>query len=493
MAKEQFASDLNLDVVISGIGGRRRRNGRALSDALNTPLSEPGVIGFRQDIFRDLEDPGILEIVEAFSAEMEDVYRHLRVSSGLTFPFGRKGWFIAAASVYCDAVTSMEASLRDVSPGSEGLTSFVDWLGEYARSPGFEGFSRAIGDVRSSLSAIEYRMDIRGREVHISKPGDEADHGDEIRSAFAPLRGGALRSYFAPRSSDSGLSYLEQWMISRLGRLYPEEFRAMDEFCDIHDPFVDPSIERFFEEIQFYLAYLEYIADVRRRGLPFCLPRMDGATRGVGVRDIYDLALAKKLAASGETVITNDFDLSSDERIIVITGANQGGKTTFARAFGQAHFLASLGCPIPGSFARLSTFDTILTHFEREERMRDLRGKMEDDLIRMKEVLDRASSDSLLIMNEMFNSATVFDESTLSRLVMEDVIRIGCLGVCVTFVEELADIDDGIVSLVAQVCPDDPSIRTYRLTRQPPDGLAYAVSIAEKYGLTRQRLEERIE
>jgi DNA mismatch repair ATPase MutS len=204
------------------------------------------------------------------------------------------------------------------------------------------------------------------------------------------------------------------------------------------------------------------------------------------------LALARKLVAARKPVVTNDFAMDDPERIFVITGPNQGGKTTFARTFGQLHHLASVGAPVPGSAARLFLPNGIFTHFEKEENLAAMTGKLEDDLIRIGQILRAATPASIVILNETFASTTVDDARFLGTKLLTKLMQLGALGVYVTFVDELASLGEQIVSMMSTIVPSNPAERTYQVVRKPADGLAYALAIAEKYDVTYERLHERL-
>jgi DNA mismatch repair ATPase MutS len=382
----------------------------------------------------------------------------------------------------------------DSSVGSQGFGAFRDYFTSYVASPRFVSLLKEAKELTTALSRVKYSVLIRDNSFSVRSYEQEVDYSAEIEQTFKKFQQGAAKDYKVKyRCAPEDMNHIEAKILEFVARQNPDLFSRLVTYCARYANFIDDTIAVFDHEIHFYIAYLRHVARFKQAGLHFCYPSVSVGSKSIRACDAFDLALAQKLAARKAPVVCNDFLLKSQERIIVVTGPNQGGKTTFARMFGQLHYLASLGCPVPGREAQLYLFDQIFTHFEREERVENLRGKLEDDLVRVHAILRQATRGSIVVMNEVFTSTTVQDELFLSRKVMERLDNLDLLCVWVTFLDELASFSEKTVSMVSTVVPENPALRTFKIIRRHADGRAYAMAIAEKYRLTHDHIRERIE
>ena len=482
--------DLNLDQVIAAVTASRQEYN--LKPFFHAPLKDADAIRYRHEVMRDLQNSVLREAVKAFAHEMQTMRQCLVLLDKLDYTYNKEGWFLAAVEIYCDAVGGLLNAITPLDLRSRGFLAFREYMANYTASERFMALLAETRKLRADLGATQYCILVKGNRVTVRKYESEIDYSADVERTFEKFKQGAVKDYRIQTRIDAGLNHVEAQVLDLVARLYPEKFAALDDYCAKNSGYRDETIAVFDREVQFYIAYLEHVALFEGAGLRLCYPEVAAEDKEVLSCEGYDLALAAKLIAQNSKVVRNDFYLKGKERILVVSGPNQGGKTTFARMFGQLHYLASVGCPVPGSRARLFLFDGLFTHFEKEEDIANLRGKLQDDMVRIHDILRHARPSSIVIMNEMFTSTALEDAVFLGKKIMERLMALDALCVYVTFIDELASLSEQTVSMVSTVVPENPTLRTFKIVRKPADGLSYALSIAEEHRLTYERLKERL-
>ncbi|MGH7102413.1 MAG: MutS-related protein [Acetobacteraceae bacterium] len=489
-APPEILGDLNLDQIIEG--ATSSRDEYDLKPFFYAPLCEANAILYRQEVVTDLEGEALRRRVEEFATAMRRVREELVRAGKLYYKLQKQWWFVDAVEVYCGAVSGLAAGLEAIAVTSRAFNAFRDYLAGLAATESFRSLGAEATRLKERLATIRYSLIIKDDALSVRAYEDEQDYSVAVEATFRKFSQGDGKDYRVPFRETIELNHVEAAALDFVARLNPDVFSELDLFCTGRADFLDPVIKRFDREIQFYLSYRDYVRGLREAGLPFVTPELAIADKRVAVTEGFDLALAKKLAGTGGEIVCNDFHLDGRERIIIVSGPNNGGKTTFARMFGQMHYLARLGLKTPGRAARLLLSDAVFTHFEREEKIENLRSKFEEDLLRVRDILQRATGRSIIVMNESFSSTSLQDAAFIGRQVVRRVIEKDLICLFVTFVEELARLSDTSVSMVSTIVSGDPASRTYKIVRRPADGRAYAIAVAEKYGLTYQQLRERI-
>jgi DNA mismatch repair ATPase MutS len=266
-------------------------------------------------------------------------------------------------------------------------------------------------------------------------------------------------------------------------------------------------------ELAFYLGAARLIERIRAGGLPVCRPELaPQKARVCELEATYNLNLAVRTLAKGERdlsriIITNNASFGPEGRIFVLTGPNQGGKTTYTQAIGLVQVLAQAGLYVPGTRARISPVDNIYTHFPVEEQPAQETGRLGEEAQRLGEIFARATRHSLVLLNESLSSTSPGESLYLARDIVGILRLLGARAVYSTHIHELAAAvdelnrdtpgDSTVISLISLVSdnghagehPQDIR-RTYRIVPGPPMGRSYAREIASRYGISYEQLEQ---
>lgn len=198
-------------------------------------------------------------------------------------------------------------------------------------------------------------------------------------------------------------------------------------------------IRSFFALLQFETAFysgcVRLDRELEARRLPRCRPVPQPADElALTAHGLYEVNLGIKLGAQ---VVTNDL-LADGADLIMITGTNQGGKSTTLRALGLAQLLMQCGATVPARDYRSSVASTVLTHYRREEDATMASGKFDEELARMSALIEQLSPGALVLLNESFAATNEREGSMIARHIVDGLRSAGIRVAYVTHLYELA-------------------------------------------------------
>lgn len=306
---------------------------------------------------------------------------------------------------------------------SEGLTQLLRMLPAELSDSYFQEIEDHLGELKfhhGALISAQLGAGNKGTGYVLRKPAKLT-----WRDRLSPARGPGYSFYLAERD-DSGLQALSELH----GRGVNLAANALAQSAD--------HILGFFRtlrsELAFYLGCLNLHQHLTGKGEPVCFPDpADGGDLILSASGLYDPCLSLHLPARAV-----GSDLAADGKpLLMITGANQGGKSTFLRSLGLAQLMTQCGMLAPAHSFRTTTCTVLFTHYKREEDAGMKSGKLDEELARMSGIIDRVTPGSIVLCNESFASTNEREGSQIAL----DIIRalLDC-GVRVYFVTHLFDL-----------------------------------------------------
>lgn len=473
--------DLNLDFLFEEVFGQETGYCYDMPGSLDAVME-------RQKLMQELENEEFEEAVRKLLAGVRKAQEHEENAVLLGEGDGYASWHLKAAVTYYQTLDECMAFLAERKELSGGIQKFADFCRVMFEEPAYRrNHDRAIR-TQEALSKIRYGMRIEKECITILPEKEEdliAELGQKFPMQFElPDRLPRL----LPGSQEA--TKLERHIFSYLEKRNPGVFRDMRLFAKECKVVISEDILAYCNEFSFYLSYLAFRRSMESSGHAFCYPKF--CESGMEVSGGYDLALAMKNRMEGKETVSNTYYFEGKERFFVVTGPNQGGKTTFGRSVGQLVYFANMGFPVPARKAVLPYFSGIVTHFSVEESMESGRGKLKEELVRLAPIMHGEQKNVFVIINELFTSAATFDAIQMGKRVMEHFLKQNCYGIYVTHVDELAKESEQIVSLVASAGGDSEHVRTYKLVRHPASGKGYAGTIVKQFGLNYDDIVRRL-
>lgn len=491
--RDVFFEDLNIQQIIDEIG---KMWGEDVINFYRYFPKTKEAENYRREITGDVTIPGIFACLETGWKCMKECLKARESRIKARQLVQKQVWHIVEVSLFTDAITAVYEGLEKEKPKSQGLQAFLEILRGYVNSPMFKEMRDTSHSAKDTLFNSRVTLTYENGRIVLSEgnyvepePEEGAAPLKPIYEVLESLYPGNSAKISSPFLDNDSLAGIEQELAVLFIKKHPVVFESISKFYKKFEEYGGERIFRFFEEIPFYLSFVKFMNFYKDNGAAFCVPTVK-EDEPIKAEGLYDLALYIANLKRNKEVISNDFTYGDSELFFVLTGPNQGGKTTFARSMGQLVFFTKMGLFAPARSANLHYFSSMVTHFSVEESVETGRGKLMEELVRLKPMMENGGGNSFVVINELFTTAANYDAIIMGKKVLSHFIEKGCHGIYVTHLSELLDSEDKAVGLCAQL--DDNGIQTFKIERRVMEYTNCAANQVNKYGLTYEALKERL-
>jgi hypothetical protein len=435
-------------------------------------LTDPAAIAYRQQALRDaLAHPQVVR--ELYDLAVTAIEYERAVYVGLVS---------RPTSVLQRAIDVLELTIEVL----RQLRSVADLHGQHFRSEAFKTLVATVRDelddaylarVEDQLARLRFRD---GIVVGVQLGSGSKGVGHTLRAP--PRRSASLRRLLPGSRSGSAIRVDDH---DDAGTQALAELReqAVEDIANVLAQ-ASQDVLGFFARLRRELAFFVGCANLHERltelGEPVCFPEAAPAGEGVfEAAGLYDPGLSLR---AGERAVGNDV-VADGVPLVVVTGANQGGKSTFLRSVGLAQLMMQAGMFVAATTFRSSVASHVLTHFEREEDASMHSGRLDAELREMSAIVDRLAPGDLLLCNESFGSTNEREGSLLAQDIIRALTEVGVRVVFVTHLYDLAETlhrTDGDRACFLRAEREADGRRTFRLLEGAPLPTSYGQDLYDR-------------
>ncbi|XVQ15539.1 MutS-related protein [Spirillospora sp. CA-255316] len=468
---DEVIDDLRLEHLWTAMARGDERLFAVARSVTSAPLTDPSAIAHRQEVLDDcLRNASSVRALYELAGEAVSAEEKIFWTGAAGRPQGLLNRSLRLLELFCDHLRRLRAFAARQEQG-QGFRS--------------AGFTRLFASIRAE-TAEDY---LRTAETLIEQLGFE--HGIIVSARLGPgnmSTGFRLHEPPGKGRSPSTRRFRKSSLIYTVPAEHEDSWRAMAAFRDLILADVAGAtaesamhVRDFFralrDELGFYVGCLNLAEALSGAGLPICVPEPQApANAALSARGLYEPCLALSL---GGAVVDNDLD-ADGAGLIMVTGTNRGGKTTFLRSVGLAQLMMQSGMIVGARRFAASPADGVFTHFKREEDRSMEHGKLEEELVRMSAVVDRLRPGALVLCNESFVSTNEREGSAIAAEILRGFADVGVRVVFVTHLYALADrlhTDPPVRSLFLTTGRDAEGEPTFRLAPGAPSRSAHAMDL----------------